>query len=178
MDMWIGRDTYRGGDNVKVLALLSDLHLDAEDHDRERLHRDLETASRFGARISINGDLHDLILPGDLKRYTRGTDTYDMDAQLNAITDLGYETLRPYVDLIDVISPGNHETAVLKHHHYDITRGVITLLNRDRTKSLPPIHHGGYKGFQRYVYNHAGAGVGSLTFDVFRFHGAAGAHRL
>jgi hypothetical protein len=171
MDTWIGSLDMQAR-RTHVLALLSDLHIEADDHDARSLDRDLRTAADVGARISINGDLTDLILPTDRKRYSRQHDQIETNAALNRITEIAYERLRPYADLIDVIGMGNHETAALKYHHYDIVLGVITLLNRDRSDSLPPIHHGGYKGLQRYRFHWKGHG--KLLFDILRFHGSGG----
>ena len=155
------------------MGLFSDLHLEADDCDIELCKRDFEEAKRHNARININGDLVDLILPSDRKRYTRGNDRLDIDYQLNHITEYAYEFLKPYVNLIDSISPGNHEESTLKYHHYDVIRGVITLLNMVRDKKLPPIHQGGYKGFLRYMFNHGdNSRVRNLT--IFRHHGAGG----
>lgn len=155
------------------LALFSDLHLEADDCDIEACKADFDEAMKYNARININGDLVDLILPSDRKRYTRGNDRFNLDSQLNYITEYAYNFLKPYVNNIDSISPGNHEESVLKYHHYDILRGVITLLNMVRDKKLSPIHQGGYKGFLRYSFSHGNNGrVRNLT--IFRHHGSGG----
>lgn len=158
-------------------ALFSDLHLEADDCDTELCKSDFEEAMSFDARIHINGDLIDAILPSDAKRYTRGTDSGDVDYKLNAVTEYAYEFLKPYVNNIDSISPGNHEESVLKYHHYDVVRGVITLLNMIRDRSLPPIHQGGYKGFLRYRFNFGKNGrVRDIT--IFRHHGKGGSSAI
>jgi len=68
-------DVYRrtiqmdGHRHQQVLCLMSDLHLDASDHDRDLLIADLERARALNARVSINGDIFDAILPSDRKRH-------------------------------------------------------------------------------------------------------------
>jgi hypothetical protein len=80
--------------------------------------------------------------------------------------------LVPYVDLIDVIGLGNHETSTLKYQDFDLVDMLITLLNERRNTSLQPICHGGYTGFIRFVYTRNG-GHGR-KFDVFYNHGQGG----
>ena len=165
------------GGQTKYLLLASDLHLLASDFDEKMFKRDFDQAASLGARISINGDVADLILPRDMKRFHPSVyEETGMDGVLNQITEMSFERLRPYADLIDMISPGNHEDAAVKHHHYDILRSVITLLNQHRDRSLPPIHQGDYRGFQRYRLTISGGkreGM-SRSFTIFRHHGSGG----
>jgi hypothetical protein len=173
MDIWEGHITYGPGKQT-VLALLSDLHIDAADHDRDQLIADLNAAKTLGARISINGDTVDAILPSDRKRHhpSVGKHNPERDDVINQIVRQAVDVLKPYADLIDVISPGNHERAVLKYHHVDITSMIVAMLNAVRSDGLPPIHVGSYRGFQVYRL-HADKGAGK-TFTVFRHHGRGG----
>ena len=175
MDIWTKDVQYRGQPR-QILCLMSDLHIEAADHDAEAFKNDLDTAARHGAHLSINGDLVDLILPSDRKRHHPSVARQEHDAIINRTTELAFEVLRPYVDLIDVISVGNHELATLKHHHYDITRAVITLLNQHRDPKLKPIHQGDYRGFQRYVFYWSEKPNARATrhLDIFRHHGRGG----
>lgn len=169
-------DTSKG--RTRYLFLCSDLHLDASDFDEKAFKRDFDAAAKIGARISINGDVADAILPRDMKRFHPAVyEKSGRDGVLNEISEMTFEHLRPYVDLFDVISPGNHEDAVIKHHHYDILRSVITLLNRERDASLQPIHQGDYRGFQRYKLTISGGGADGTTrqWTIFRHHGQGGA---
>jgi len=171
-------DMDAGSGATRYLFYCSDLHFLASDFDERLFKREFDEAARLGARISINGDIADLILPRDMKRYHPAVyDDAGRDGVLNFITEQAFEALRPYADLFDVISPGNHEDAAVKHHHYDILRSVITLLNRERDSSLPPIHQGDYRGFQRYRLTVSGGGSDGATrhFTVFRHHGRGGA---
>jgi len=166
------------GGQTQFLFLCSDIHMDAADFDERLFKRDFDDAARLGARISINGDLADAILPRDMKRYHPAVfESSGRDGVLNTITEMIYERLRPYADLFDVISPGNHEDSTVKYYHYDILRSVLALLNRDRDSSLPPIHQGDYRGFQRYKLTVSGGGSDGMTrqFTAFRHHGRGGA---
>ena len=154
-------------------AFFSDLHLESKTHNRTQLDKDIKEAIEAGCRIYIGGDICEAIMPGDLKRYTRGRDSIDADAQLNEITRICFEWMRPYANFIDWIGIGNHEEAALKHSHYDITLGVITLLNMERDKNLQPIHHGGYKSFIRWRFEH-GENSRTRTVTALHFHGTGG----
>ena len=156
------------------VACFSDLHLTAKDANKPLCKKHLDEAAALGARMNFNGDIAELIVPSDRKRYSRGQDSCDHDAHLNDETERVYAFLAPYVDFIDTLGEGNHEVTTLKYHHYDLVRGVITLLNKDRAKSLAPIHHGGYKGFIRYWFRH-GKNRSTRHYDIFKFHGKGGA---
>ncbi len=173
MDIWEGRIGYEST-GTTILALLSDLHIDAADHDRELLIEDLETAKKLGARISINGDTIDGILPSDRKRHHPSVGKHDpeRDDIMNQIVRQAVDVLSPYADYIDVISPGNHERSILKYYHVDITSMIVAMLNSVRSDDLPPIHVGSYRGFQVYRFRtKRGSG---RTLTIFRHHGLGG----
>ena len=151
----------------------SDIHFDEPSFDRELFTRDFDRAKREGARILINGDVFGCILPGDLKRYTRGNDPGDTDGKINAALEKAEELFAPYVDNIDMIGLGNHEVSVLKYHHIDVTRMLIGFLNRRRSTGLPPIRHGGYTGYIRYQFSEPGRSH-VQHFDIFYNHGQGG----
>ena len=159
-----------------ILCLMSDLHLDAKQHNRNLLISDLEAAKKLGARISINGDSFDGILPSDMKRFHPGVATTDMarDDLINQMVRMGVEVLSPYADLIDMISPGNHERSILKYHHLDVTSMLIYGLNVQRTPGLPPIHQGSYRGFQKYLFKLSNKNLWRDNLVIFRHHGRGG----
>jgi hypothetical protein len=154
-------------------AFFSDIHIDSANHAGKQFAYDIQEAVDRQCRIYIGGDLGELILPGDHKRYSKGRDIIEPDAALNMIQEMYFDTLRPYVDFIDWIGWGNHEDSALKYNNYDVIRGVITLLNHERAKDLPPIHHGGYKSYIRWRFSH-GENRNTKTIDVLHFHGKGG----
>jgi len=165
------------GSTRKTFCLMSDLHLDARDHDRELLLHDLRRARELNARISINGDIFDGILPSDRKRHHPAVMTADptRDDILNQMVKMAVEVLGPYADLIDVISPGNHERSLLKHHHIDIVSMLIFALNQKLPEGAQPIHQGAYRGFQQYSFRKGGKSKDVKQFLIFRHHGRGGA---
>ena len=153
--------------------LSSDIHFDEPGFDKELFTRDYDRAKKDGERILINGDVFGCILPSDLKRYTRGNDQGDTDGKINAALKNAEDLFAPYVNQIDMIGLGNHETAVLKYHHIDVTSLLIGFLNRRRDPSLPPIRHGGYTGYIRYQFEGPSRSH-PQHFDIFYNHGQGG----
>lgn len=151
----------------------SDIHFDEPGFDRDLFVRDFDRAKKDGARILINGDVFGCILPSDLKRYTRGNDNSGTDGIINKALKDAEDLLAPYVDNIDVIGLGNHEVSVLKYHHIDLVRLLLAFLNRRRDPALPPIKHGGYTGYIRYLFS--GPHSAHIQhFDIFYNHGQGG----
>jgi len=176
MDVFTREIVGRSNAQAVTFALLSDLHLDASDHDDEALTADLDAAKSIGARISINGDIFDAIVPSDRKRHHPSVSRADPDRDdiFNQLVEGGVNRLAPVADLIDVISPGNHERSVLKYHHIDLVSMLVYGLNQRRDPKLPPIHQGSYRGYQRYVFKWE-SGNSCIQFVVFRHHGTGGA---
>ncbi len=154
-------------------AFFSDLHLDAHDHNRPKLVRDLDLAAKHKCRMYFNGDVFDLILPGDQKRYVRGNDIVDSQAAINQIVEQAVQLFKPYVNLIDGIGVGNHESTIIKHHSVDPIHWLVKELNNLRDKSLPPILHMGYTGYiiHRYHINEKRV----RTQKIWYHHGVGGA---
>lgn len=151
----------------------SDIHGDGGSFNEALFRRDFDRAKERGARIYLNGDVFDAIMPQDIKRYARGSDHHDTDGFLNAAIEEVEERLAPYVDNIDMIGCGNHETAVLKYHGFDMTHMLIGFLNRRRSKGLKPIVHGGYTGFIRYIIGPE-TGQNTRSLVVYYNHGQGG----
>ena len=170
------RYTYHDGQRF-AFFLASDLHADDPDCDLALLRAELEEAKAEGARILLNGDIMSLILPRDLKRYTRGNDKdrngAARDDKINEAVETAEGILAPYVDLIDMIGCGNHETAVLKHHSTDATKLLVGFLNRRRAKGIAPIRHGGYTGYIRLVFAERDGGH-AQAYDIYYNHGTSG----
>jgi len=147
--------------------LTSDIHFCHPVFDEKLFTAEFDEARKLGARIFINGDVMDLILPSDKKRYTAGNDGLNVDAHLNVAVDEAVERLTPYADNIDIIGCGNHETSPLKYGSTDPIDFLLRDLNRDRRDR--PIVHGGYTGFIRLLFHVGGNRV--RKYDVYYNHG-------
>jgi hypothetical protein len=158
--------------------LLSDLHVGAAGFDEPRLKADLAYAGANGLRVLVNGDVFDAIVTRDHKRYeptalhprVRGTDDI-----AGASLDWAEALLAPHADLIDLISPGNHETSYTKHHSCDLARQLVQRLNR--ASHAADVRLGGYAGLLRYEAPPCKGKGPAAGFTIFHWHGAGGGGR-
>lgn len=162
--------------------LMSDLHIGAAHVNYKLIRRELDEAAELGDRVLVNGDLLDLILPKDAKRYAPGTAhprIADRPDQVNAAVDWAVELFSPVAHLLDLLGVGNHETAVTKWHSVDPTLLVMYELEKVAQKKDPAhvIHYGGFTGFVDYRLQHARPSGGSHghRWVVYYHHGSGGA---
>jgi len=151
------------------IMLISDLHADSLDCNREKLKADLKWGYENCDDILINGDIFSCILPGDRKRFVRSQSMFDSDAQLNDIVKYVADILKPFADKIRIAGLGNHETSVIKWNSYNPLQGLVDLLNYGGAK----IKLAGYKDYIRYKFRTCKNGS-VKTFDILKFHGAGG----
>jgi hypothetical protein len=152
--------------------LLSDTHIGAHDCDKALLVDDLEWAKKHDADVLVDGDLCDLILPKDHKRFMPSVLDKEItasDSVCNATIDLCTRLLRPYAANIRMIGTGNHESAMQKYHSLDVTRLIIRELNRETGAD---IKHGGYTGAVVWTFRRGGGG--GTSFSIYYHHGFGG----
>jgi len=133
------------------ISLISDCHIGASITDYDLLEWDLATAYKSRDRILIGGDVFDTILPSDARRYEPGALDKDIAGStdvVNASVKKAYDILLPYVNLIDGIGYGNHETVVLRKHSVDMIQMLLDKLNPKRDRGV--IDNLGYTGFISY----------------------------
>lgn len=162
---------YQGTPELK-LALFSDLHICADDVDMIAMKRDFERAVAEDRRILINGDIAELILPGDKKRWSASKMLSNRDDVLNEQLDICYDFLKPYANNIDVIGRGNHDISPIKYDSFDIVGALIGMLNRDKTNGN--IHSAGYQGYAQYKLMPTSKKNGNTNFTIYMHHGAGG----
>lgn len=156
------------------LALFSDLHIGAEDTDMKSMRRDFKTSADEGRKILINGDIAELILPNDRKRYTPSKALSDRNDVINETMEICLKELKPYADFIDFIGTGNHEESTLKFNNFDLVGALVVLLNRERSSTLPPIHRAGYQGYIQYKLVPTGKRNACSPFTIYHHHGSGG----
>lgn len=146
----------------------SDHHWDSVICDREQLKADFEEAKSLDAGIIIIGDSFDAMGgkydPRSGKEDIRPE--YNRGAYFDDIVYDYVDFLKPYKDLILMISDGNHETSVKKRHEIDLIERTIMLLN-------PKIQHGKYAGFIEYMFEHNTKG-GRRSKTMYYTHGNGG----
>jgi len=102
---------YSNGDNVGLMYLTSDLHIDSVYCNRDKLLADFEEAKNRNAYIMLFGDIFDAMQGkfdprrsmDELRPEYRKANYYDI-----VIQDVA-KILKPYAENILLISPGNHE---------------------------------------------------------------------
>lgn len=155
------------------IAFLSDLHLGGGHTDMGLLKAHLELVRQHNARFVLGGDIFDLILARDSKRYKpsalhpalRGSDNI-----VGKSLDLAEELLAPYGDLLDVICDGNHETKVLMHHSVDVIEELVHRLQARGSK----VRKGGYVTQIEYSLPAAKKNRKASPFRIFFWHDAGG----
>jgi hypothetical protein len=161
------------------VLLQSDIHIGGRHVDYDLIKKELEYAREHNLRINVNGDVFDAILPGDRKRFRMSVLHPRLancgDRLISEAVDWAVEIYGPYADLIDMIGVGNHEEAVVKHHHIDPVEMLVERLNTDKHQ----IAHGGYSGWLCYrtksrdlniQYHHGAGGGGPVTKGIIQFN--------
>lgn len=183
--------SYRPGRPV-VLQLMSDLHIGAPQVDYKRIARELAAAEKADARILINGDVLDLIVASDRKRFTMDCVHPRLRGRkdtVGASIDWATEILAPHAHRIDVIGMGNHEASIEKYHGVDPLSVLVSNLRRAAAEKDPDhvLHYGGYTGFVDYRFrctkadgspsnvNDFGAGANGRRYVIYYHHGSGGA---
>lgn len=154
------------GVGQEYLTLMSDWHLGAANCDTGLIQKELQDALALSSRILLGGDIFDLILPGDRKRFTPDALHPRLQGRkdiINEVLDWAEELLGPVAELVDCIGCGNHETASEKVSGFD----PIAELCRRLSSSGHRVYHSAYQAIinyrlpkaQRYlVWYHHGSG--------------------
>ena len=128
--------------DTRKIMLMSDIHFDSPECDRNKLKRDLNMAKGEGMPVFIFGDLFD-VMGGMRDRRSKKGDIrkeYDNANYFGSIVEDAVNFFKPYKDTIAFISLGNHEDSTLAINEIDLTKMFIIGLN-------PDIAYGKYTGF-------------------------------
>ena len=176
--------------NELALCLMSDLHIGGLHVDYALIEKELKKAKGIGAKILINGDIFDAIMPGDRKRYRANNLHPRMysagDDMIGESIRWAIELLEPYKDDIVMIGDGNHDDAVARYHHIEPVKHLVIALNGTGGSK---IKYGGYHGFVHvkllinkkenrhasYVihYHHGAGGAAPVTKGAITFSRAS-----
>ena len=161
---------HKTGKDLKLM-LMSDLHIGALHNDYDRIESDLKRAKDCGALIAINGDVFDMILPGDRKRFRTNNLHPRMyqsgDDMIGESIRWALEILEPYKDRIIMIGDGNHDDAVARFHHIEPVKQLVIMLNGKNGK----IKYGGYHGWLHFIFDY---GDDRGHYVINYHHGAGG----
>ena len=159
------------------MLLRSDAHHDSNQCDRALEMKHLKLAKERDALILDFGDLFDgMQTRTDPRRSTRDLKAeYLEDCYLNAITSDAARSYAPYAENWVLMGEGNHEQSIQRYSDYNITSGLISLLNSEVVGSR--ILQGGYSGYVRVKFRWAGKNPRSESFLIYYTHGSGGSAR-
>lgn len=151
----------------RKFMLMSDLHLGSSSCDEDAVKRDLDWAVRENAKVFLLGDVLDMILPKDMKRYQPSAVAKELrgeDNLVGATVNYAYNFLEPYKDSIVMISEGNHEGSIIQYHGFDPISALVHRLGGD-------VRHGGIGG---YIVCRYTCPKNSIRMAIRYHHGAGG----
>lgn len=151
--------------------LMSDVHWDNPECRRDLLARHLDQARERGARVFVIGDLFCLMNGKFDPRRSLGKvrPEHKVDNYLDAVIDDAVAWWSPWADLVELVTPGNHESAVMNTTGTDPTarfcKGIGcaagTFQGWVRVKVEEPADGKGWASslLIRYHHGHGGGGV-------------------
>ena len=156
-----------GGGWEQRFLLQSDVHIDNPKFQEAMWHRHMRAAQEAKASVIIVGDLFDAMQgPKDPRMSPKGRlPQHAEEDYFDVLVDYAEEQLSPYRDNILLLTEGNHETSVTKHHATRLTKRVAHRLN---------CHWAGYECWMRFMLSRQGNKGGRLTKFVKLLHGSGG----
>lgn len=111
----------KNSETFKILAL-TDLHWDSAHCELSLLKSHLDTALKYNIPVIIIGDLYDVMQGKYDPRSDQNTlrPEHRGNCYFDAIIDTSLEWFRPYASIMALVSPGNHEGAVMKRQQIDL----------------------------------------------------------
>ena len=163
-------DCDRNADWERWLLLMADCHWDNPLCRRDLLRRHLDEAIERNARVMVFGDLFCLMGGKYDPRRSKGKvrPEHNVDNYLDAVVRTAADWWSPYAEHLELVSPGNHETAILKNLETDVTARFA-----DRLDPAPAV--GTYQGWVRIMLDgNSGGYHQSLKLRYHHGHGGGG----
>lgn len=149
--------------------LSSDWHSDNPDSDGKLLRRLFDEAKERKAGILGIGDLLCVMQGKGDRRHTKAKvkPEHQADDYLGLVEDTTVEFLQPYAENIVGLGKGNHESAILTHHEYDIVPRIARRLD---------VPYLGYAGYVRFMFQRQSLNStsGRTSRNLFYTHGSGG----
>jgi hypothetical protein len=139
----------------QAVLLSSDHHWDNPHCDRDLLRQHLDEAQAVGAPVIIYGDFF-CAMQGRFDRRSSKDDIrpeHQKGDYLDALVNTAADYLAPYADVLAIIGPGNHETAILKHHETNLTERLVEKIRTRCPKTQ--LRLGGFSGWVRFQFHRA-----------------------
>ena len=155
-----------------LFLLTSDHHFDSTKCDREKLKKHHDLAKEKEAGIFCFGDLFDVMQgrsdrrgsKGDLRKEYSGGNYYDL------VVDDAVDWYSNYADNYILISPGNHETSILKYQETDVIKRLVNGINLTGSG----VEIGTYSGWIRFILEQENDNGAVSSFWLFYHHGYGG----
>ena len=147
------------------ILILSDVHFDSPECDRRLLTQHLDYAKEIGAPVIIIGDWFDSMRSTGDRRMTHGArEGLDRLDYLDALVDDSAKYLEAYKDIVMLITQGNHESAMTKHHNTNLTARLATRIGCE---------WGPYRGWLICGFTRPNSAL-RLTLKIYYDHGSGG----
>jgi hypothetical protein len=142
---WVMDVDFSGANCTRKVLLLADIHWDNAHCRLDLLKATLDEAKAIGAPVFSFGD-HFCAMQGKWDRRASAEalrDEHRGGNYLDLLVNTCADWFAPYASSLAMISPGNHETAIRRHHQVDLTQQLVSHLRREGS----PVVAGPYWGF-------------------------------
>jgi hypothetical protein len=154
------------------VMLSADWHWDNPKTNLDRIERDLKEAKKIGAMVLSLGD-HFCAMQGKFdKRSSKDAlrPEHQVGSYLDRLVDTAAEFLRPYKDVMGLISTGNHETAIYNRHETCLTSRLVERLRAEGS----PCRKGSYNGWIMFRFRTQDNRTHGETYRLYYHHGSGG----
>jgi len=137
--------------------LSSDRHWDNPHSDWKLQKKHLDQARERNAKILDFGDLF-CVMQGKFDRRASKSNVrpeHQVDNYLDAVVNTAVDWFSPYADMFALISEGNHESAIRRHHETDLIERFVSALNY---KNDTHVSRGLYTGWVRFRFSRKKSG--------------------
>ena len=167
------RLTYDSRDDDQWFLLCSDIHLDNPKCNTKLFRKHLDQAKERNASVMIFGDLFCAMQGRNDRRGNKASikPSQLAGAYFDNIANEAAEFLLPYADNIDLITYGNHETAIIRHNELDLIQRLVYQLNSEKKPEDSRVEFGGYSGWVLIKHLRSSS---SQSLRLKYHHGAGG----
>lgn len=153
------------------VLITSDRHWDSGKSDRAMQKRHLERALEHDALIIDLGDLFDAMQTRNDRRGSKSAilDELNSSNYLNELVEQATEWFKPYVKNWLMLGTGNHETAIVRHNEFNLTKQLAWNLNREGGD----VFLGNYTNYIRFQFLRRGRTY-IPAYNVWYHHGYGG----
>ena len=156
------------------ILLTSDRHWDSKKSDRSMQKRHLDMALDKSALIIDLGDLFDAMQSRNDKRGSKSSvlEEFNESDYFNSLVEQATDWFKPYIGNWLMMGTGNHETAIVKHNEFNLTRQLVWNMNRLGGS----VHLGDYSNFIQFKFVQDRSKRRYFpTFNMWYHHGYGGA---